>query len=290
MLQSMTGFGKTIAILENYSIVIQITSVNSKNLDIFVRLPLFLKEKEIELRNKIAQVINRGKIDVSVNIENEKYNSKYSINQELVEFYNNEITILCNKLDLEKPTEIVQSLLKMPNVLSTTESSINTDEWEQILLHFEQALSETIRFRTEEGKIISDSIKMRIDFIKKNVSDIIEFDKLRIERKKQKLIKELESLTKIEIDNNRLEQELIYYIERLDITEEIERTVKHCDFFVDSLSSANTNGKKLTFISQEILRELNTMGVKANDAHIQKLVVEMKDEIEKVREQLSNIQ
>lgn len=290
MIQSMTGFGKTIVNIGNYSINIQVTSLNSKNIDIYTRIPYFLKEKEFELRSKLSQLLQRGKIELNISVDNLGGNSQQTINHELASFYKDEISQMCEQLKIEKPEDLATTILKMPNVVKANDESITDEDWSLIFEGFNQSVTELKQWRIREGKLLSDDIKARIEKIADGVNCIIPLEKERKTKIQSKILTDLKSLsTKIEIDKNRLEQELIYYLDRIDITEEIVRAEKHCGYFLEMLKSEESNGKKLAFISQEILRELNTMGVKANDAEIQQIVVELKDEIEKVREQLFNI-
>lgn len=290
MIQSMTGFGKTIVNIGNNSINIQVTSLNSKNIDIYTRIPFFLKEKEFELRSKLSQLLQRGKIELNISVDNFGGNSQQTINHELASFYKDEISQMCELLNVEKPVDIATTILKMPNVVKANEESITDEDWTLIFDGFNKAVEELKDWRFREGKLLAEDIKSRIEIISEGVKSIIPLEKERKTKIQSKILTDLKSLsTKIEIDKNRLEQELIYYLDRIDITEEIVRAGKHCNYFLEMIKSEESNGKKLAFISQEILRELNTMGVKANDAEIQQLVVEMKDEIEKVREQLFNI-
>jgi len=290
MLLSMTGYGKSSVVVDNQSFAIQIKSLNSKSLDIFAKLPPFLRDREIEIRSMISRKLERGKIDITVSGEALGETGMHSVNMKLADFYREQIREMMFQLSLEPPEDYVSLLLKMPNVLQTTKENTDDGEWSIIEQAFQKAIEELIAWRTSEGMAIQDDILARIQKISANLDKIIPLEAARREKIQNKLMTDLKSLSnEISIDKNRLEQELIYYLDRIDISEEIQRAKKHCTYFLEQMFENASNGKKLTFASQEILRELNTMGVKANDVHIQILTVEMKDEIEKVREQLFNI-
>jgi uncharacterized protein (TIGR00255 family) len=290
MLLSMTGFGKSSIVVDKQSLNIQIKSLNSKSLDLFVKLPAFLKEKEIEIRAIVGRRLERGKIDISITNDGFGGCGMHSINKQVAGFYKAEIRELMFQLDLAPPEDYVSLLLKMPNVVQSDKDSPDESEWKNIEIGIQEAIDELIRWRQSEGKALEDDISARIRNIDKMLDKVVPFESSRKEKIHAKLMNDLSSLSSdISIDKNRLEQELIYYLDRIDISEEITRAKKHCAYFLELLEENVSNGKKLTFASQEILRELNTMGVKANDVDIQILAVEMKDEIEKVREQLSNI-
>jgi uncharacterized protein (TIGR00255 family) len=290
MLLSMTGFGKASVVIDNQSLAIQIKSLNSKSLDIFVKIPPFLKEKEIEIRSIVGQKVERGKIDISITNEELSGLGMHSVNHKLADFYKEQIREMMFQLSLDPPQDYVSLLLKMPNVLQSAKESISENEWKSIEQAVFSAIDELNSWRKSEGKSIEEDIITRIQKISVGLDKIIPLEAARRDRIHARLMTNFKTLdSEISIDMNRLEQELIYYLDRIDISEEMQRAKKHCAYFIQLLHESSSNGKKLTFASQEILRELNTLGVKANDADIQILTVEMKDEIEKVREQLSNV-
>lgn len=290
MLLSMTGFGKATVVIDNQSLAVQIKSLNSKSLDLFVKIPAFLKDREIEIRSIAGQKLERGKIDVSITNEELSGLGMHSINHKLADFYKEQIREMMFQLSLDPPEDYVSLLLKMPNVLQSTKEELSEAEWKAIEKALHQALDELTSWRQSEGKSIEEDIVSRIRKISDTLEKITPLETARRDKIQSRLMTNLQNLgAEISIDQNRLEQELIYYLDRIDITEELQRAKKHCMYFLELLLENHSNGKKLTFASQEILRELNTLGVKANDVDIQILTVEMKDEIEKVREQLSNI-
>lgn len=290
MLLSMTGYGKSTVIIDNQTLAIHVKSLNSKTLDFFVKLPPFLRDREMEIRNMISKMLERGKIDLVISTEAQSETGMHAINMKLAEYYKEQIRELMFQLQIGPPEDYVSLLLKMPNVLQTTKESLNDDEWNAVKEALKTAIDELIEWRKSEGLSIQDDILKRIQKITATLEKIKQFEKNRRENIRKKLMNDLQSLgNKITIDQNRFEQEIIYYLDRMDISEEIQRAEKHCSYFLEQMFEPVSNGKKLTFASQEILRELNTMSVKANDADIQILAVEMKDEIEKVREQLANI-
>jgi uncharacterized protein (TIGR00255 family) len=290
MLLSMTGFGKSQVVIDNQSLAIQIKSLNSKTLDIFIKLPAFLKDREVEIRQLISRRIERGKIDLSITNDGFGGCGMHSINYKVAGFYLEEIKEMMFQLSLEPPTDYVSLLMKMPNVIQTTKETIEDSEWDKIEKAIHSAVEELIEWRISEGKALESDISKHIQNIDFNLDKIVPLEAERRNKIQAKMMAGLKGIEDtISIDKNRMEQELLYYLDRIDISEEIVRAKKHCEYFLELLKETVSNGKKLTFASQEILRELNTMGVKANDVDIQILTVEMKDEIEKVREQLSNI-
>jgi uncharacterized protein (TIGR00255 family) len=290
MLMSMTGFGKANVVLNNQSYTIHIKSLNSKTLDLFVKLPVFLKEKEIDIRTMLGKKLERGKIDFSMTSDQLGAETNVSINREKIRFYKKEIESLMSELHMDLPEDFISLLLKMPDVIQTTNDAVDESQWELVNNSILEATHELIAWRLSEGKALEKDITTRIKKISTTLEQVVKLESRRKDRIREKLLEDIQSVaSEISIDHNRLEQELIYYLDRIDISEEIIRAQKHCSFFLSLLSENTSNGKKLTFASQEILRELNTMGVKANDADIQMLTVDMKDEIEKAREQLANI-
>ena len=286
----MTGFGRAVVVVDNQSLVVQIKSLNSKSLDVFVRIPAFLRDKEIEIRSIAGQRLERGKVDISITNDGLGGCGMHSINHKVAGFYMEEIKEMMFQLAVEPPDDYVSLLLKMPNVVQSAKEILDENEWVKIEKAIHSAIDELVVWRKNEGKALEEDIAERIRRIENALQKVVPLESNRRDKIQAKLLADLQGLgSEISIDKNRLEQELIYYLDKIDISEEIVRAKKHCQYFLSLLKENVSNGKKLTFASQEILRELNTMGVKANDVDIQILTVEMKDEIEKVREQLSNI-
>lgn len=290
MIKSMTGFGKHSVEVKNNIITIEIRTLNSKQLDINLRSPINYKENELAVRNLVSNFLQRGKIDININIEHKSAESAPFINIELARHYYAELHSLSQKLNIPEPDTYLSMILKMPDVLATQQEEIDPEEWNQIIEGLTMACQSVDKFRTQEGKLIEEEFTSRIKTIVDLLSKIQAFEDKRADKIKERIQTNLNNLTlDSEPDQNRLEQEMIYYIEKLDISEEKSRLQKHCDYFIETLNDKEAQGKKLGFISQEIGREINTLGAKANDVDIQKIVVLMKDELEKVKEQLFNI-
>jgi uncharacterized protein (TIGR00255 family) len=289
MIRSMTGFGNAVAEAGNKTITVEIKSVNSKFFDLSLRLPLAYKEKDLELRSELAKELERGKIDVSFVIDSPDVLKKVSINTGLVKAYHAELKSLSDDLQL-KTTDYLGMILRMPEVLNADKTTADEKEWKQLKSTLDKALKAFQSFRKKEGESIEKDMKERIRQIESRLKSIEKLEPERITGIRKKLSTGLEEfISSNNIDRNRFEQELIFYIEKLDISEEKVRLRSHCDFFLKTMDEAATNGKKLAFITQEIGREINTIGSKANDAGIQKFVVEMKDELEKIKEQILNV-
>ncbi len=291
MLQSMTGYGKSICELEAKKIVIEVKSLNSKQFDLNLRFPGIYREKELSTRNKLSKKLIRGKVDLSIYIENNSSNTKNRINQTLVADYYKQISEINNKLNLENSTEILlQSVLSFPDILETKREEINEEEWNEISKHIDNAIDKLLSFRKQEGEVLEEDISKRINLIESLLKEVDTYEHQRIERIKDRIKDNFKEFgNKLEIDINRFEQELIFYLEKLDITEEKVRLSNHCKYFMETIKEPGSIGKKLGFVSQEIGREINTLGSKANDADIQKIVIKMKDELEKIKEQLLNV-
>jgi uncharacterized protein (TIGR00255 family) len=286
----MTGFGLATADYENAKFVVEIKSLNSKFLELNLKLPKAYSEKELLLRNICSKDIERGKASVSINVERSEENQKgASINGTLLTKYYKQLEHINQELGAGS-TNLLQAVLNFPDVVSYNEEELDEQEWSIIQKTFTQALENFNLFRETEGVVLRTDLELRIKNILELFARIEVLEPLRIPQIKTRLNQFLEeNVGKINIDQNRLEQELIYYIDKLDITEEKTRLKSHCDYFIETLKSKDANGKKLGFISQEIGREINTMGAKANDAQIQHLVVGMKEELEKIKEQLLNV-
>jgi len=290
MIKSMTGFGLASADHENVKFAVEIKSLNSKFLELNLKLPRAYNDKELLLRNICSKEIERGKANVSINIERAEENIKgANINAALLSKYYKQLEAI--NVDLgANSTNLLQAVLSFPDVINYTEDEVNETDWKALYEVFNKALENFNQFRETEGAILKDDLILRIKNILQYFSQVEVLEPLRIPQIKARLNLFLEdNVGKINVDQNRLEQELIYYIDKLDITEEKIRLRSHCDYFIETLKSKDANGKKLGFISQEIGREINTMGAKANDAQIQQLVVGMKEELEKIKEQLLNV-
>lgn len=289
MIQSMTGFGKAMSELQNRKITVEIKSLNSKQLDLSVRLPNVYKENEMTLRNLISRQLERGKVDFLVYVENIGTETSSQINQNVVEAYYNQIKESADKLGIEVPQDWFQTLLRLPEVLKFEQSEIDEEEWKIVLGTIEQALSQLQNFRKQEGQMLEKLFQEKISNISNLLLEIEPFEKERLEKVKNRIFESLQKLDNIDYDKNRFEQELIYYIERLDINEEKTRLRNHLNYFIETMKSTSGQGKKLGFICQEIGREINTMGSKSNDAGMQQIVVRMKDELEQIKEQVLNV-
>ena len=284
MIQSMTGYGKAIVQLPQKKVTIEVKSLNSKNLDLNVRIPTIYKEKELHIRKGLSKHLVRGKIEFSIFIEVTGEQTTTKINKEVVNSY---IDQLRNIAETSRDSTL-EIAMRLPDVLKTEREELDTKEWTLIEKGIEQATNEIIIYRKDEGKVLEDDFTDRIKTIQKLSDDIVEIDKERLIHVREKLYKAAEDL-KTEVDENRFEQELMYYLEKLDITEEKVRLNSHLDYFLKELNGSASNGKKLGFISQEIGREINTTGSKSNYAPMQNVVVQMKDELEKIKEQLLNV-
>ncbi len=290
MIKSMTGFGLASADHGNVKFAVEIKSLNSKFLELNLKLPRAFSEKELLLRNVCSKDIERGKVSVSINIERSEENLKgATINAALLTKYYKQLEEINLSLGANS-SNLMQAALNFPEVISYAEEEANEGDWDVLQSTFHVALKNFNQFRLDEGAVLKTDLELRIKNILQFFSEIEVLEPLRISQIKNKLNQFLEdNVGKINVDQNRLEQELIYYIDKLDITEEKIRLRSHCDYFIETLKSKDANGKKLGFISQEIGREINTMGSKANDAQIQQLVVGMKEELEKIKEQLLNV-
>ncbi|WBX71517.1 YicC/YloC family endoribonuclease [Tenacibaculum retecalamus] len=287
MIQSMTGYGKSVLHLPTKKVTIEIKSLNSKNLDLNARMPSYYKEKELAVRKKLASNLVRGKIDFSIWVEMTAEETSTRVNKNVVLEY---VQQLKNTLftGSDNDVELLKMAIKMPDALKTDREELDENEWTQIDAHIDEALKEIIAYRTDEAKSLEDDFKLRIANIQSALEEVKKLDGDRVENVKDRLQKALTEL-KLEIDENRFEQELIYYLEKLDINEEKVRLENHLIYFLEQLDTADSNGKKLGFIVQEIGREVNTMGSKANFAVMQKIVIQMKDELEKIKEQILNV-
>ncbi len=285
MIQSMTGFGKANLQLNNKKVTVEIKSLNSKGFDLNTRIPSVYREMELPLRNQIAQKLERGKIDFSIYIENNATENSHKMNVSMVLNYMNQLKTLASNTS---ETQLLQMALTMPEVFKTEREELDETEWQQIEIAIQEAIAHILDFRQSEGKSLEKEFRLRIENIRNFMNDVLALDEERIQAVKERLQTAIEEL-KVTVDTNRYEQELIYYLEKLDITEEKVRLTNHLDYFLETIETSEANGRKLGFITQEMGREINTMGSKANHAKMQKLVVMMKDELEKIKEQVLNV-
>jgi len=290
MLKSMTGYGIAVFDSGNTKYTVEIKSLNSKFLELTLRIPKSFSEKEFQLRNECNKQIERGKVSLSINVEQADATVKAAgIDKELLRHYFGQLKSVSE--DLKEPvSNLFQLALNLPEVVKYEEETVSEDEWKIVEKTFQQAVNNFQKFRADEGNVLEQDVKYRIEIILKNLELVEVEEPKRVPVIRERLNQFLqEAVGREAIDQNRFEQELIYYIDKLDITEEKIRLKSHCDYFIETLKSEDANGKKLGFISQEIGREINTLGSKANDANIQKLVVGMKEELEKIKEQLLNV-
>lgn len=289
MIKSMTGFGKATLNVAAKSIVVEIRTLNSKQLDLNTRIAPLFRDKENELRALIAQKLERGKIDFSLYVEKNE-TPTISINTELARAYYNELLTLSYNLQNPVESDIFVQVLRLPDVITTPKEELPEEIWQQVYQAVCDACDRCDEFRINEGQILAADFEKRVRLIDSMIDEITPFEKQRIVNQREKFNKGLEDLKqKGQYDENRLEQEMIFYIEKLDITEEKVRLRKHCNYFLETMNEEESKGKKLGFIVQEMGREVNTTGSKANDFNIQQIVVRMKDEVEKLKEQLANI-
>ena len=287
MIQSMTGFGKSIVELPGKKITIELKSLNSKNLDLNARMPSQYRERELDLRGKIAKSLSRGKVDFSLYVEITGEATTASVNAAVVKKYIQQLKEIPSTGSADEAS-LLEIAMRLPDTLKTEREEIDESEFNAIDQGLEEALAEINDFRNAEGKALEKDFILRIETLQQLLQEVIEIDPQRIDAVKERLQKGIEEL-KENVDENRFEQELVYYIEKYDITEEKTRLENHLSYFTETLNSSDSNGKKLGFIGQEIGREINTIGSKSNFAPMQKLVVQMKDELEKIKEQLLNV-
>ena len=287
MIQSMTGYGKSILQLPTKKVSIEIKSLNSKNLDLNVKIPSYYKEKELVVRKKLAKNLVRGKVDFSIFVEMTADETSNSVNHGVVKQYMQQLKNVV-QTGSSNDVELLKMAVGMPDALKTEREELDENEWNLIDQNIDEAIAEIIQYRTDEAASLELDFKERINNIKNYLEEVKALDGDRIEYVKKRLQKAIAEL-KVEIDKNRFEQELIYYLEKLDINEEKVRLANHLDYFLQELDSGESNGKKLGFIVQEIGREINTTGSKANFAPMQKAVIQMKNELEQIKEQILNV-
>lgn len=294
MISSMTGYGDGQAVSPSRKIKIEIKSLNSKQLDLSVRMSQIFRELEMNVRNIISQKLERGKIEMSVNLENQLNESRVSFNIPLLAAYKKEIDTISQELEIKEPEELWNVLLRLPDVFKQEQSMLTDEDTAAFMEALNTAIENLLSFRREEGERLYFFFVEKINSIRNLLDKISPLEKERVVKIKERLKEQLDSLEKTDYDPGRLEQELIFYIEKLDITEEKVRLNSHLDYFMSTMGDADTlhaqgQGKKLGFIAQEMGREINTMGSKSNHAEMQKIVVMMKDELEQIKEQVLNV-
>lgn len=287
MIQSMTGYGKAVLQLLTKKVTIEIKSLNSKNLDLNVRIPSYYKEKELNVRKKLAKKLVRGKVDFSIFVEMTADETSTTINNGVVKQYMQQLRNVVQS-GTSEDLELLKMAISMPDALKTEREELDEEEWNLIDEKIEEALTKIMQYRIDEAKSLEVDFKERIANIKKYLEEVNALDNDRIENVKARLKKAIDDL-RVETDENRFEQELIYYLEKLDINEEKVRLANHLEYFLQTLASEESNGKKLGFIIQEMGREINTTGSKANFAPMQKAVIQMKNELEQIKEQILNV-
>lgn len=281
----MTGFGKATLQLPTKKITVEVKSLNSKGLDLNVRMPSLYREMELGLRTQIASRLERGKVDFSIFIESTAEQTSTKVNAPIVRAYMEQLRTVYAHAD---ETELMKMAIRMPDTMKVEREEIDATEWDKIKEVIEESLTNILTFRRDEGMSLEKEFQLRIGNIRQYMNDALALDPERVQAIKDRLQTAIEEL-KVNVDENRFEQELIYYLEKLDITEEKVRLTNHLDYFLETINGTEANGRKLGFITQEMGREINTMGSKSNHAQMQKLVVQMKDELEKIKEQVLNV-
>lgn len=289
MIQSMTGYGKSVVTFNEKKISVEIKSLNSKNLDLSTRIAPLYREKEIEIRQMVAKSLIRGKVDFSIWVEKDNEADTTAINEVLVENYYRQIKQLSARTGIPEPEDWYATLLRMPDVTTKTEQeTLDAAEWNVVTEAIDEALKKIVAFRQQEGEALQKKFMEKVQNIGALMSSIEPYEKARVEKIRTRIIDSLKEIPDANYDQNRLEQELIYYIEKLDISEEKQRLFNHLKYFEETLNEAPGQGKKLGFIAQEMGREINTTGSKSNQAEMQNIVVRMKDELEQIKEQVLN--
>lgn len=291
MIQSMTGYGKATAELPDKKINVEIKSLNSKAMDLSTRIAPLYREKEIEIRNEVAKVLERGKIDFSLWIDKKDAEQLITpINQEIVEAYYKRMKEISAATGIPEPEDWFSTLLRMPDVMTKNDTmELTVEDWTMVRVAVEEAIQHLVDFRKQEGAALEKKFREKITNISHLLDAIAPYEKDRVEKVKERITDALEKTLSVDYDKSRLEQELIYYIEKLDVNEEKQRLGNHLKYFINTLESGNGQGKKLGFIAQEMGREINTLGSKSNHPEMQKIVVQMKDELEQIKEQVLNV-
>ena len=289
MMLSMTGFGKAEIALDKLHIIVELRSLNSKYLDLTVKIPSFLKEIELKARKTIKEKLERGKVELLVHYEKNNDNKAITLNKDQISSYYNELLEISENLNIDAKSNLLGHVLKLPDTIENKKDIVTNEDLEKIISCIEKAANELNHFRRQEGGALRTELQKRVGSIQKHLSSVTPFEEERLPKVKSKILDAANALNlKDQLDEKRLEQELLYYAEKLDITEEKVRLREHCNHFLSTLTAKGT-GKKLGFITQEIGREINTLGSKAHHLEIQKIVVEMKDELEKIKEQVLNV-
>ena len=290
MIQSMTGYGKAAVTFKEKKIHVEIKSLNSKSLDLSTRITPLYREKEMPIRQMVATALVRGKVDFSIWIEKEEAAEVAQINTTLVENYYRQIQALSQQLGIAEPQDWYATLLRMPDITTKNEAEeLTEEEWTAASGAITEALKETVAFRNREGQALQQKFTEKVENIGRLLTSIETYEKSRVEKIRTRITEALKDIQEVDYDKNRLEQELIYYIEKLDISEEKQRLSHHLQYFIDTMNEAPGQGKKLGFIAQEMGREINTTGSKSNQAEMQTIVVKMKDELEQIKEQVLNV-
>lgn len=289
MIQSMTGFGKATTELEKRKVTVEIKSLNSKQLDLSVRMPNLYKEHEMEVRNMLSRELERGKVDFLIYVENIGNETANQINHNLLEGYYNQIKESARKLGIDTPADWFSTLLRLPDVLKYESQEVDEAEWAAVSKTISEAKKQLLAFRKQEGAMLEKLFEEKIGNISRLLTDIEPHEAERVDKIKVRISEALQKIEDFDYDKNRFEQEMIYYIEKLDINEEKVRLTNHLSYFLETMKSGSGQGKKLGFISQEMGREINTMGSKSNHAEMQQIVVRMKDELEQIKEQVLNV-
>ena len=291
MIQSMTGYGKATAELSDKKINVEIKSLNSKAMDLSTRIAPLYREKEIEIRNEIAKALERGKVDFSLWIDKKDACELITpINQDVVVAYYERIRTISETTGIPVPEDWFSTLLRMPDVMTKNDiQELSEEEWKAVHATVLQAIQNLVDFRIQEGAALEKKFREKISNIAKLLTSVAPYEKERVEKIKERITDALEKTISVDYDKNRLEQELIYYIEKLDINEEKQRLSNHLKYFINTMEDGSGQGKKLGFIAQEMGREINTLGSKSNHAEMQKIVVQMKDELEQIKEQVLNV-
>lgn len=290
MIQSMTGYGKAVVAYGDKKINVEIKSLNSKSLDLSTRIAPLYREKEMEIRQMLSTVMERGKVDFTMWIEKETGVDATPVNGALVENYYRQIKDIAERTGIPEPQDWFATLLRMPDVMTRTEQEVLGDEeWQAAHRAIDEAVKSLLDFRRQEGEALYRKFTEKIDNIAELLKSIEPYEKARVEKIRSRIVDGLASIPEVEYDKNRLEQELIYYIEKLDISEEKQRLANHLSYFRETMDEGHGQGKKLGFIAQEMGREINTTGSKSNHAEMQNIVVKMKDELEQIKEQVLNV-
>lgn len=288
MIQSMTGFGRATLVLPKKKITVEAKSLNSKQIDINTRIPSFYKEKELDVRSYLSSTLRRGKIELAIFVENTGTDSQHKINQELVTTYMTSLQEV--GAGNVQTGELLSMAMRLPDAMKVEHQDFDKDEWLAVMNVVKEAVAALVDFRKTEGLSLEKDIKAQIATIERLHNEVPKYEQERINTIKSRISAKLtDVLQSVDFDRDRLEQEMIYFIEKLDVSEEKVRLKNHCSYFIETMNSEESNGKKLGFISQELGREINTMGSKANHTEIQKLVVQMKDALEKIKEQTLNV-